>query len=125
MCLYDYHISWVSFIILDLDKVTDLSFNHNLTENGTALIHFERPQGSYDEVLINCVAEDQICLKQNYSLTNTVKNCSTCTSVSISPVFHGMKYICHALTMKKSFENVTSDEFYFNTSECRDQCKSA
>jgi len=115
----------VSFIILDLDKVRDLSFNHNLTENGTALIRFERPHGSYDEVLISCFAEDQICWQQNYSLTNTVKNCSTCTSVSISPVLRGMKYKCQALTMKKSFKNVTSDEFYFNTSECQDRCTSA
>ncbi len=104
-------------IILGLDKVTDLSFDGNLTENRTASIHFKYPRGYYDEIRIDCVPQDQHCQRENQTLTNSIKNCTNCTSISIHPVVRGVKYKCQASTIKESFNTITSDDLYFNTSE--------
>jgi hypothetical protein len=117
MCLYDYHRSVCIFIILDLDKVTDLNFSGNLTENDTAIIDFKRPRGYYDAIRIDCYSLDHACWEQNRNLTNTIKNCTNCTSISVRPVNRGMEYACYALTMKASFNDVTSDRYNFNTGE--------
>src|ERR1700734_2202995 len=106
------------FIVLGLDKVENLSFDGNLTENGSALIHFDRPRGNYDEIRINCSAQDQNCSIEDTTLTNSVANCSNCTSISISKVVRGVKYLCRAFTKKGGFSDVESNEYYFNTSEC-------
>jgi hypothetical protein len=118
MCLNDYNVTLYVFIVLGLDKVGNLSFNGNLMENGSALIHFTPPRGNYDEIRINCSAQDQNCSIQDSNLTNSVVNCSDCTSILIPKVVRGVKYLCYACTIKESFDNVESNGYEFNTSEC-------
>jgi hypothetical protein len=94
-----------------------LTFENSSPKNGTGSIHFTRPDGNYNEILINCIAQDQTCLELPGNLTESVDNSTNSTSVSIYPVA-GVKYTCEALTIKESFENVTSDAHDFNTSQC-------
>lgn len=103
-------------IILVLDRVTNLSFSGNLGKNKTAIIDFKPPRGSYEEIRIDCSAQNRHCGKENETLSNSLKNCGNCTSFSIQPVDHGVKYICMATTLKESFPNVTSDAYDLNTS---------
>jgi hypothetical protein len=118
-CLNDYHISSCVFIILELDKVTDLKFTGNLTENGTAWIDFKKPRGLYDKIRVDCYAKDQTCWVQDHNLTNTVGNCPDCNNISISQVIRGVNYTCNAFTIKEDLENKSrpSGEFEIKTGE--------
>jgi hypothetical protein len=79
------------------------------------LINFNRPHGNYDEISLSCSSQDQHCSNNSEILTNTIKNCSDCTSMSISPITRGVSYKCQAITLKKNFPNITSNELIFNT----------
>ncbi len=96
--------------ILDLDKVTNLSFNENST-----LISFSRPRGYYDEIQLICISIDQYCSNGSRYLVNNTGNSSNCTSISISPITKGVLYECTAITIKHNFVNMTSDALMFNT----------
>ncbi len=104
------------FYYLGLDKVTNLNFTGGLNKNGTAVIHFNQPRGNYDAIRVDCYAQDQHCWKPNNNLSSTI-NCSICTSISISKVIRGVKYICQAVTIKEHFDNITSDEFIIKNGE--------
>ncbi|CAF3624077.1 unnamed protein product [Rotaria sordida] len=101
---------------IDLDKITNLTLDGNVTQNGTALIHFNPPHGYYDELRFNCYAQDQNCFESNQNLTDKITNCSNCSSVWISQVIQGVEYECQAWTMKANFSDATSDPLLFNTS---------
>ncbi len=96
--------------ILDLDKVTNLIFNKNST-----LMSFSRPRGYYDEIQLTCIALDQYCSSESRYLVNSTGNCSSCTSILISPITKGVSYECQATTIKANFTNITSDVLMFNT----------
>ncbi len=95
------------FLILDLDKATNLTFE---TDNRTALIAFTLSRGDFDEINLTCIAQDQHCSNLTTVLTNTTENCSTCTSILIIPIMRGVQYKCQAFTIKQNFTNIPSDE---------------
>jgi hypothetical protein len=100
-----------------MDKVTNLTFENSSPKNRTGFIYFTRPRGNYNEILINCIAQNQTCWELPGNLTNSVDNSTNSTFVSIYPVVGGVKYTCEAMTMKPPFLNVPSTKYTFNTSQ--------
>jgi hypothetical protein len=96
--------------ILDLDKVTNLTFNKNST-----LISFHRPCGNYDEIELICIASYQYCSSGSTYLVNRTGNCPSCNFIQISPIIRGVEYWCQATTIKEFFTYVSSDQLNFNT----------
>jgi hypothetical protein len=94
-----------------------LTFEDNLNDNKTILIHFNRPRGNFDQIHLNCSAQDQRCLNQSLFLTTSIGNCTNCTSISISPIVRGVEYKCQGFTIKQKFDNVTSSQFNFSTGD--------
>ena len=92
-------------------------FIENSTDKTKGLIHFNRPRGNFDQIHLRCSAQDRRCLEGISILENSINNCSNCTFISISPITRGIQYKCEAWTMKTNFQNVTSAEYNFTTSE--------
>jgi hypothetical protein len=103
-------------IPIGLDKVTNLSSTDS-SENRTRLILFTVPRGSYDEIRVDCYAQDQSCSNSSRNLTNNVKNCSNCTSISIFGIVQGVEYECQAFTIKLNFTDAPSNKTDFMTRE--------
>jgi hypothetical protein len=104
------------FFILDLDKVTNLTHESDSKDKKRVLIHFKPPRGNFDQIYFSCSTQNKTCSKNSNILSNTIRNCSTCTSASIYPITLGVKYKCEATTMKDNFPNTTSNYLDFNTS---------
>ncbi|CAF3021147.1 unnamed protein product [Rotaria sp. Silwood2] len=102
---------------IDLDKITNLTFDGSLTENGIAVIRFNHPRGHYNELRFSCNVQDLNCFRFDQSLTNHTTNCSNCSFFSVPKVVRGVKYTCQASTIKAGFKDVASDELQFNTGE--------
>jgi hypothetical protein len=106
----------IYFFILDLDKVTNLTFEKDSRNKTRALIHFNSPRKNFEQIYLTCSTQDKSCSKDSYILSNTAKNCLNCTPISIYPIIPGVKYKCQATTMKDNFPNTTSNYLDFNTS---------
>lgn len=92
-------------------------FETDSTDKTKGLIYFNRPRGNFSQIYFRCLAQDQHCLKGISILENSINNCSNCTFISISPITRGVRYKCQASTMKTNFQNATSAEYNFTTSE--------
>ena len=97
---------------LGLDTVTNFTY---VIENNTATVSFAPVRGNFDEINVTCFAQDQRCSNALTNLTESTGNCSTCTSLSISPIERGVAYQCQASTIKEDFDEALSNELHFST----------
>ncbi|CAF2053371.1 unnamed protein product [Rotaria magnacalcarata] len=100
---------------IDLDKTKNMTFNSTMIENGTGIIHFTPPRGYYEKIHFDCVAKDQNCSESVKNLTASIDNYSNRSFVSMSKVIQGVNYVCHAMTIKHSFNTIKSNDLSFNT----------
>ncbi|CAF4838435.1 unnamed protein product [Rotaria socialis] len=100
---------------IGLDKTKNMTFNSTMMENGTGIIHFTPPREYYETIHFECVAKDQNCSESVKNLTASISNCSNYSFVLMSKVIQGVNYVCHAMTIKRSFNSTKSDDLSFNT----------
>ena len=92
----------------DLDVVKNLKFNSSTTTNGTANVNFQRPEGYYSRITINCNSTNMICHPDSVTATASTSDTSQ-ISIELSPMVSGTNYNCNGITSMSGFsDNLSS-----------------
>lgn len=91
----------------DLDVVKNLMFNSSTTTDGKVNINFERPEGNYNQITINCNSINTTCYNGSVTATGSTNDTSQ-TFITLSSMVSGVNYSCDGITSMSGFSNKSS-----------------